>query len=239
MITLSMRGLRGGVGSTSLLAALGYALQRVGKRVLMVDLCVGNLLRLHFNVGMAESGGWARSALNGDTLKPQTRTIVEGLALIPYGALDEQECSRVEALLAEHPSRLARWIEEWGDGVDWLLFDLPRRYPAHAAAASTCDLQIRVLEADPACHVLLGQTGPANAWWLVNRYDPSHQLQRDLQLVWRQQEARRFLPISVHRDAAMAEALACKAPVGLYAPDSQAANDVDRLAAWCRAQVGR
>ena len=238
MITLSMRGLRGGVGSTSLLAGLGYALQHLGERVLMVDLCVENLLRLHFNLAFAEAGGWARSALNGDTLKPQTQTVDEGLALIPYGALDDRECTRVEALLAEHPGRFARWIKEWGDGVDWLLFDLPQQWPAHTAVG-TGDMQIRVLEADPACDVLLGQTGPVNAWWLVNRYDPSHLLQRDLQLVWRQQEAQRFVPISVHRDAAMAEALACRAPVGRYASDSQAANDVDRLAAWCRAQVAR
>jgi len=41
------------------------------------------------------------------------------------------------------------------------------------------------------------------------------------------------LPLTVHADEAMREALAFKQPVGQYAPDSLAAQDVMSLAIWC------
>ena len=63
---LSLRGLRGGVGTSSVLAAVGYALHRLGERVLMIDMCPENLLRLHFNLATAEKRGWARGMLDGE-----------------------------------------------------------------------------------------------------------------------------------------------------------------------------
>ncbi|MCX7080649.1 MAG: cellulose synthase operon protein YhjQ, partial [Pseudomonas sp.] len=44
MTSLSARGVRGGVGNSSLLAALGHALHHLGERVLLVDMCPENLL---------------------------------------------------------------------------------------------------------------------------------------------------------------------------------------------------
>jgi len=47
MITLSLRGVRGGVGTSSTLAALGHALHELGQKVLLVDMCPENSLGLH------------------------------------------------------------------------------------------------------------------------------------------------------------------------------------------------
>lgn len=68
---------------------------------------------------------------------------------------------------------------------------------------------------------------------LVNRYDPASRLQSDLLMVWRDLFRDR-LPIQVvHRDEAFLEALAYKAPLGLYAPQSLACRDVQSLAVRC------
>ena len=62
MMQLVLRGLRGGIGATSLLAGLGIALHEQGERVLLIDLSPDNMLRLHFSVDVAyASGGRARS----------------------------------------------------------------------------------------------------------------------------------------------------------------------------------
>ncbi len=44
MICVSLRGVRGGVGTSSTLAALGYALHQLGQKVLVVDMCPENTL---------------------------------------------------------------------------------------------------------------------------------------------------------------------------------------------------
>ena len=87
-------------------------------------------------------------------------------------------------------------------------------------------------EADAACHVQLLQQAGSNPV-LVNRFDPGSQLQRDLLLIWRKHYATRLLPLTIHADEAVREALAFKQAIGQYAPDSLAAQDALSLATWC------
>ena len=53
MIAMSLRGVRGGVGTSSTVAALGHALHALGQKVLLVDMCPENSLGLHFNMDLA------------------------------------------------------------------------------------------------------------------------------------------------------------------------------------------
>ena len=64
MICVSLHGVRGGVGTSSTLAALGYALHQLGQKVLMVDMCPENTLGLHFNLKLGPPEGWARATLD-------------------------------------------------------------------------------------------------------------------------------------------------------------------------------
>ncbi|KYT21060.1 cellulose synthase operon protein YhjQ/BcsQ, partial [Escherichia coli] len=49
MAVLGLQGVRGGVGTTTITAALAWSLQMLGENVLVVDACPDNLLRLSFN----------------------------------------------------------------------------------------------------------------------------------------------------------------------------------------------
>ena len=62
MAILGLQGIRGGVGTTSIAAALGWSLQVLGESVLVIDACPDNLLRMSFNVDYDVSDGWARAA---------------------------------------------------------------------------------------------------------------------------------------------------------------------------------
>ncbi|KQQ65540.1 cellulose synthase [Pseudomonas sp. Leaf127] len=236
MTVLSLSGVRGGVGTTSLLAALGFALQSLGERVLMIDLCPENQLRLHFNLPLEQSSGWARAMLDGQPWHEHAWRLTEQLHLLPYGRLSAAQSHVVEQRLLTDPLLWTRRQASLAGQYDWLLFDLPQRLPGHAAMGP-CLLPIRVAEADPACLALLQQArqepGHVPPLLLVNRFDPGSQLQRDLLLVWRNSPGNRLLPLTVHSDEALREAMAFRQPAGQYAPDSLAAQDALSLATWC------
>ena len=237
MTTLSLRGVRGGVGVSSLLAAVGYALESLGERVLMIDMCPENMLRLHFNLPAAESAGWARAMLDGEDWSAQAWSVTPSLQLLPYGQLSQDESMLIEAQLSDDPLIWSRRQASLSAHYDWLLFDVPQRLSGHATIGP-CLFPIRVAQADAACHVLLLQPSADTTPVLVNRYDPGSQLQRDLLLIWRKHHASRLLPLTVHADEALSESLACKQPVGQYAPDSLAAQDALSLATWCLTRRG-
>jgi len=231
MTSLSLTGVRGGVGVSALLAAIGHALERLGERVLLVDLCPENMLRLHFNVDASHTGGWARAMLEGQDWFEQAWSLTPTLHLLPYGTVSAAQSDALEQRLRNEPSLWARRQKSLNAHYDWILFDVPQRLPGHAILGP-CLLPIQVIEADAACQILLHQQA-RDSLLLVNRFDPGSQLQRDLLLLWRNHHATRILPLAIHLDEAMREALAYKQPLGQYAPDSLAAQDVLSLATWC------
>lgn len=235
MITVSLQGIRGGTGTTSLLAALGFALHSLGERVLMLDLCPENLLRLHFNLPLGDDAGWARAMLDAEPWHEQAWRLGDGFALLPYGRVSTAQSQMLEQRLVQQPQLWAQRQASLAGQYDWLLFDLPQRLPGHAAMGP-CVLPIRVAQADPACHALL-QAGEDAPLLLVNRFDSGSQLQRDLLLIWRT-NLRQCVPVSVHADEAICEALAQRQPVGQNAPDSLGAQDVLSLATWCLTRRG-
>ncbi|WP_024617766.1 cellulose biosynthesis protein BcsQ [Pseudomonas kilonensis] len=235
MTALSLRGLRGGVGTSSLLAATGYALHSLGERVLLVDMSPENLLRLHFSVSFGERGGWARAMIEGKGWNTQAWTVEPGLSVLPYGRLKRDEQDHIEQRLLNEPNLWRRRQAALAEHFDWILFDVPLRLPGHACVGP-CALRLQIVEADAACHVLLQQEEDPREHLLINRFDPVSQLQRDLLLIWRKQYGARLLPLNVHQDEAMREAQAFKMPVGAYAQASLVAQDVLSLATWCLTQ---
>ncbi|WP_338747004.1 cellulose biosynthesis protein BcsQ [Pseudomonas putida] len=229
MTSLALHGVRGGLGRSALLAALGYALQGVGERVLLIDLCPSNLLGLHFNLPLSTQEGWALAERQGRPVADAVYEVLDGLCLLPFGNLPDG----VARPMPDAQAWRARQAELAGH-FDWVLFDLPQLPPDTAGHSIETDVRVLVAEAEMASHLLLGRQ-PVERYdmLLVNRYDPASRLQSDLLMVWRDLFRDR-LPIQVvHRDEAFLEALACKAPLGHYAPQSLACRDVQSLAVRC------
>ena len=232
MIAASFRGIRGGVGTSASLAALAYALYAMEQRVLVVDMCPENTLGLHFNLDLAPHGGWARATLDQQPWNESAWCVSDRLYVLPYGHVTETEYVQLDAWLLQHPQLWRQRQAALGDAFDWVLFDLPQRLPGHASNPP-CDFAFSVINADAACHVLL-QTRPKDSnWLLVNRFDPGSQLQRDLTLIWQNRYTASLIPINLHSDEAMGEALACRQPVGRYAPASLITQDIISFASWC------
>jgi len=232
MATLLLQGLRGGVGTTTSAAAIGDALHSLGQTVLLIDLSAANLLGLHFNLPVAETGGWAVALNEGRDWREPGWEVAPGLHVLPYG------------MLADEPSAPSlHGIEIWNQRVamlaghyDWIVLD-----GGAQQLVPDCDLTLRILEADVACHAMLGRpnSGTGASYYLINRYEPLSQLQRDLRLLWQHSLTAALAPQVLHRDESMAEALAHKMPVTRYNPDSLAAQNAISIAVWCLARVGK
>lgn len=237
MNSLSMQGLRGGTGTTSLVVGLAHALHTLGQRVLVIDLCADNQAHLHCNLAAGEASGWARAQLDQQSWQSHAWELAPGFYLLPYGQLSSTEQACMHSTL---PQDTAHWNQRFRllrGQFDWVLFDLPQTIAPHDNHLE-CDLRFQVAASDMACHLRL-ELGPADdRLLLVNRYDPASRLQSDLLLLWRSQFNSRLIPALIHQDEAIHEALAFKMPVGQYSPDSQAADELLSLATWCLIQRG-
>ncbi|ELS7460488.1 cellulose biosynthesis protein BcsQ [Salmonella enterica] len=235
MVILGLQGVRGGVGTTSLTAALAWALQILGENVLVIDASPDNLLRMSFNVDFVHQGGWARSLLDGQDWRDAGLRYTSQLDLLPFGQLTAQE--------RENPQAWQETLGEIGSAIQalkasgrysWILLDLPYgALPLTRQLVSLCDHTLAIAQVDANCHIRLHQQAlPAGAYILINDLRIGSQLQDDLYQVWLQSQ-RRLLPIVIHRDEAMAECMASKQPLGEYRSDSLAAEEVLTLANWC------
>ncbi|EAB7867508.1 cellulose biosynthesis protein BcsQ [Salmonella enterica subsp. enterica serovar Leoben] len=235
MAILGLQGVRGGVGTTSLTAALAWALQILGENVLVIDASPDNLLRMSFNVDFVHQGGWARSLLDGQDWRDAGLRYTSQLDLLPFGQLTAQE--------RENPQTWQETLGEIGSAIQalkasgrysWILLDLPYgTSPLTRQLVSLCDHTLAIAQVDANCHIRLHQQAlPAGAYILINDLRIGSQLQDDLYQVWLQSQ-RRLLPIVIHRDEAMAECMASKQPLGEYRSDSLAAEEVLTLANWC------
>ncbi|ELK4023082.1 cellulose biosynthesis protein BcsQ [Salmonella enterica subsp. enterica] len=235
MAILGLQGVRGGVGTTSLTAALAWALQILGENVLVIDASPDNLLRMSFNVDFVHQGGWARSLLDGQDWRDAGLRYTSQLDLLPFGQPTAQE--------RENPQAWQETLGEIGSAIQalkasgrysWILLDLPYgASPLTGQLVSLCDHTLAIAQVDANCHIRLHQQAlPAGAHILINDLRIGSQLQDDLYQVWLQSQ-RRLLPIVIHRDEAMAECMASKQPLGEYRSDSLAAEEVLTLANWC------
>ncbi len=229
-------GVRGGVGTTSMVAMLADALCGFGQRVLAADLNGADMLRLHFNVPYDDPHGWLAAPSPQQCLQ-EVFQVTPGLCLAPCGARGRLPDGDAVVAAAAEPFWLAA-MDVLATDFDWLVLDCP--VPRRSAldqlrARSTYD--ICVAWPDAAAHVLLMQQGlVAASRLLINGLNPAHQLSADVALDWRCRWDDRVLPVWVHEDEGLHESLAHKTPVTRYRRDAAASYAARSLALWCMAQ---
>ena len=238
MPLIGLQGLRGGVGTTSLTAALGWSLQQLGESVLVVDASPDNLLRLYFNIDFAHPGGWARALLDNTDWHTAAWSYTPRLDVLPFGQLNSVE----RLSLPSHEKTLGHFLHaleelKSSQRYQWILVDFPHGYDALTRQLlSQFDNVLTVVKPDTNCHIRLHQqTLPQSSRILVNYLLVASQLQDDIYQVWLQSQ-RNLVPIVIHCDEAMAESVAMKQPLGEYRQDSLAAQEMMTLANWCLLQ---
>lgn len=87
MAILGLQCLRGGVGTTSITAALAWSLQLLGESVVVIDACPDNMLRLTFNDEIGRDGGWACALLEGKDWRDAGLRYTSHIDVLPFGQL--------------------------------------------------------------------------------------------------------------------------------------------------------
>ncbi|MBV8223380.1 MAG: cellulose synthase operon protein YhjQ [Candidatus Eremiobacteraeota bacterium] len=246
MKVVSVVSAKGGVGKTTLAANLASVLSAAGRRVVAVDLDPQNSLRLYFGVPLDSVDGLSRAALSGAPWQSAMVDGADGVTVLAYGALVEEEQHLFERHLDKNPSWLARTLAALRLGAsDIVVVDTPPGSSAYTRAAlSAADFAVNVVLADAASYAAIPQmqrmidayASPRPEFigegYVVNQVDQSRQLSKDVLRVLRDMLGAHMFPGVIHADEAVSESLACNTTVIRYDPLSQAAADMRACGAW-------
>lgn len=239
----------GGVGATTVAAHLAACLQRRRRLGAAFDFCPGNALRLHLGMEWGDGAGFAPQVLAGRPWFEAAYRSADGVAFLPFGQVaDEGEALRFAAWLEERPGGLAGCLSEIRLAADAvILADLPRSPWRLVRPALTCSrLAVVVVAPDAVSYAALpgllddlAGAGAGEVAVLLNGFDPTRTLDRDMALLLAHAPGSRLAPVKIHRDEAVREALASKQTVFDYAPSSQAAHDFAAFATWLLTRLGQ
>jgi cellulose biosynthesis protein BcsQ len=223
--------LAGGVGKTCLVATLGRALSALGEHVLLADTTAGGLLPFYFGSRASNPTSNAGGVRTFSPIGVERDAPVKILNL---------EGERYPGNGGEHDPLLAELMSD-GGGASRILVDL---------ATAGRDLTGRLLVLRPTVLVpllpdmssvaslasleaFLGRDEGA-AHYLLNQFDGSSPLHREVREMLQRRLGDRLLPLVLRRSAAVSEALAEGMTVIDYAPGSATAEDYWNLAGWLR-----
>ena len=231
------------MGKTTLTATAAVALHRLGWRVLAIDFDRQNALQLHFELPNEGAPGIADAVESG---RDWTDLVVEtrgGIYLIPFGTVSATSCLRVQNHVDRNPGWIRSQLEPFFEHRDVVVVaDMPPGpSPYNVEVDPVTDLQMIVLLADAVSLALVPklQSGDylidgaaerlAQTGYVLNQVEPQRQLCSDV-IALSQEVLGPDLFGQVHRDEAVAEAVACQSTVLDYAPDSIAGRDIAALA---------
>jgi cellulose synthase operon protein YhjQ len=234
--------LAGGVGKTCVVATLGRVLSALGEHVLLTETAVCGILPFYFGSRELRPGVmrtfFPPGAFGEDCDEP-----VQMLNLQADGSPGE---SSQHDPLTHDPSSSDPLIGELlrnGRGVSRIVVDVAtanRKWMSRLLSLRPTFL-VPILP-DMSSVACLGSlealdAGSANrekALYLLNQFDASSPLHRDVRAILQQQLGDRLLPFVLRRSAVVSEALAEGMTVVDYAPGSEVAADYHDLAGWLR-----
>lgn len=236
---------KGGVGKTTLAANLADALQRDGRRVLVVDFDPQNTLRLHFGVPLTDMGGFTADLPRRPDWRACVRETASGVMVLPHGAMELRGALGLAAALERDPDLLAAPMRAiLADPGLTVIADTPPG-PSHALAVLVpmASMVVAVLQAEAISAALIPDidsgrflgSGTMAALFagrlrvVLNEVDLNSRLSRAAADAVARHLGPRLLG-AVSRDETLAEALACQKLVQELAPDSRAAEDIRGIA---------
>jgi cellulose synthase operon protein YhjQ len=251
MNVISVVSAKGGVGKTTLTASLASVLGEAGRRVIALDLDPQNALRLYFGMPIDSIEGIARSTLAQEPWHASMFEAADGVCVLPYGALNEDDRRAFEKRLDAQPGLLASALEALSlEPSDIVLIDTPPGASVYTRAALlSSQFVLNVVLPDAASYVAiplmerlidtyaLPRADFRDYGYVINQADQSRRLTKDVVKVLRGSLGTRLFPGVVHEDQGVGEALACDTTVIRYDPLSQATADLRACGIWLLARL--
>lgn len=211
--------LKGGVGRSTLTAAIASGLQRQGRPALALDLDPQNALRHHLCLGLNVPGIGAAS-LNNESWEGLAERGFAGCRLVAFGETNNEQQQNLNRWLGEE----ARWLPKHLAGLrlngqDTLVIDVPAGNTVYLhQAMALADLVLVAVQADVSSFSTLAQMDsvlapylerekPPQRYYVINQLDGAHRFSLDMAEVFKARLGDALLG-TVHRDPAFSEAQA-------------------------------
>jgi len=210
---------KGGVGRSTLAAALASGLQRQGRPALALDLDPQNALRHHLCLGLDIPGVGATSLLNEGWGNLPERGFA-GCRLVAFGSTDHEQQKSLNRWLGQDAEWLGKRLAGLKlNGQDTVIIDVPAgNTPYLSQAMSVADAVLVVVQPDVASFGALAQMDamlapylerekPPQRFYVINQLDAAHRFSLDMAEVFKTRLGTALLG-TVHRDPSFSEAQA-------------------------------
>jgi cellulose synthase operon protein YhjQ len=229
---LAVFSIAGGVGSTSLVAALGRALSAGGEKVILVDTTSQALLPFYFGGKELRPGlirNWSPPEGTGEPISISLHDATQMNA-------DDDAQQRLVQQIFFSGIGAERMLVDLSPPCTWLLRQLAALRPAVLVPLiPSMDSVIRLESTERLFRELSRwRAEPLLPYYVLNHFDPSQPLHLDVQTALRRRLGDRFLCFAIHASPAVAEAAADGMTVIDYSPDAVVAQNYGEIAAWLK-----
>lgn len=235
MQRIFIKGIKGGLGSTSIVANLASVLKKSDVDIIAVDLDAKSDLGLHFGLKWTTTKGWSNEDSFEDAITHFHKSS-DGVIFLPFGD-KPANIDNIKATV-ENCSKLDC------KPTTWLLFDCPSHIDISHLALGSKDIVIELVTCDAICHSLIYKRlqilktvkSHWNHFFLVNRYNAASILEFDLFSLW-QSTLPLIAPSFINSDEIIKESIANRDVALNYDPQSVASDDFETLAGWLVSKV--
>ena len=248
MAIITVQSLFSGAGATTIVANLSNALLRKDNKVIAVDLCPHNDLRLWYGMPIQQQGGWAKSYINNtnDSRECAFRSDF-GAIFFPLGYVYDQ-FEELTSLIEYNPHRFFSWLSD--DPETLVIINLPSQsIRLYQALIEHVDLHLCVWQPEPRVYPRmqafiqatgLGSDVPDAFVFLENAVAPQLELNRDISDIINHELSDKVTAnVGIMRDQHLVEALATQQSCYEYSVAASANADFSELATWVAQRCSR
>ncbi len=234
MPLIVLKGLRGGVGTTSIAVALARQFHHHKYNVIVIDNCVDNIL--HFYFPEKPQGTTLGQALLAHTpIEQAIYHYQNGYQILPFGVVNSEDKLHLQASATANQHLQHFFTAFTQQYPDTLIFlDLqPEHDTLFKSWIAKANIMLTVTTPESNCHIRLNQhTFAANEYILVNQFCATSQIHQDFYQFWQASQFP-FCPIKLHRDEALLEACASRLPLYDYRANCMLVEEINQLLQWC------
>jgi cellulose synthase operon protein YhjQ len=230
MPLLAVFSLAGGVGKTSLAAAVARGLSLLGERVLLTDTTSQGLLPIYFGLHELRAGEVRRVTSSAEG---SVGTI--SLAMHGHSGEDGRRDLLVEQIVRSGQGN-DRVVLDLATGSDWLIRRMADLHPTVLVPIAPDINSVMSLQAVERLFggILDSQRRPLLPLYVLNQFDASLPLHLDIREVFRRRLGNRLAQVAIRRSPTVGEALAEGMTALDYAAEGTVAQDYIDVVAWLR-----
>ena len=233
---------KGGVGKSTLAANIAVAMTQRKKRVLLIDLDPQNAQRLHLGMDPDEIAGLVREGISPTSVFDSPFDV----KFIPFGRVNEAELEDFEAELKRHPKWVVNGIDTLHESeFDFIILDTPPGPTVYLQQAlMAAHRALVIVLADAASYASIPKITALVGHYTAERPDfhgmnlllnqmPTHgKLGHQVRSALFADHGAQMVPVAIHKDVQVSQALAFERPVLQYEPGCKASLDIQYLADW-------